>query len=94
MNRYVKTKILSEEDFAQVKDLGVEFALAEDAGNCLLRILGDRNVNGHSFFIAAKKWAASGFMDLDLDDYSGNELIKEIQEDQMRGAPVEKGLFV
>ncbi|KAK5069693.1 hypothetical protein LTR51_008006 [Lithohypha guttulata] len=69
---YVKTKILSEQDFERVRGLGVEFALAEDA---------------------ARKWAATGYIDFDIDDYPENELIKEIQEDQMKGAEAEKGLF-
>ena len=90
---YVKTNILSEEDFENVRKLGVEFALAEDAGQCLLRILSDTSVNGHSFFISARRWAKRGYIDFDIDDYPGNELIKEIQEDQMKGAPVEKGLL-
>jgi len=50
-------------------------------------------VNGHSFFVSARKWAAKGYIDFDIDDYLGNELIKEIQEDQMKGAEAGKGLF-
>lgn len=91
---YVKTKILSEEDFAHVRSKGVEFATTEDAGQCLLRILSDPTVNGHSLFIAARKWASKGYMDLDLENTEENELRKEIQADQMRGAPAEMGLFV
>ena len=90
---YVKTKILSEEDFASVKAKGVEFATAEDAGQCLLRILSDKSVNGHSLFVAARKWAEKGYMDMGLEDTEENELRREIQVDQMRGAPVEVGLF-
>lgn len=77
-----------------MKSLGVELALAEDAGQCLLRILSDPTVNGHSFFVSARKWAPRGYIDFDIDDYPENKLIQEIQEDQMKGAPVEKGLFV
>ncbi|KAK9319074.1 hypothetical protein V1517DRAFT_75499 [Lipomyces orientalis] len=91
---YVKTNILSEEDFAHVTDVGVQFAEAEDAGQCLLRILSDTSINGHSFFIAARKWASRGYMDLDLDDYPGNTLLLEVQEDQVKSAPVSMGLFV
>lgn len=91
---YVKTKILSKEVFEDVKAKGVEFATVEDAGQCLLRILSDRNINGKSLFIAARKWARSGYMDLNLEDTEENELRKEIQFDQMRGNPVEDGLFV
>ena len=72
----------------------MEFAEAEDAGQCLLRILSDSKINGHSFFISARKWASRGYIDLDLDDYPGNELVQEIQMDQMRHAPVSKGLFI
>lgn len=60
----------------------------------MLRILSDPAVNGHSFFISARRWAARGYIDLDIDDYPGNDLIKEIQEDQMKGAEAERGLFV
>ncbi|KAK9327191.1 hypothetical protein V1520DRAFT_349463 [Lipomyces starkeyi] len=91
---YVKTKIMSEQAFAHVAEVGVQFAEAEDAGRCLLRILSDASINGHSFFIAARKWASRGYMDLDLDDYPGNALIQEMQEDQMKSAPVSMGLFI
>ena len=90
----MKTKILSEEDFAHVTKVGVQFAEAEDAGRCLLRILSDTSINGHSLFVTARKWASRGYMDLDLEDYPGNELVGEIQEEQMWSAPVSAGLFV
>ena len=85
---------MSQEDFEKVRSLGVEFALAEDAGQCLLHILSDSSINGHSFFISARKWAPKGYIDFDVDDYPGNDLIQEIQVDQMKGGPAEKGLFV
>lgn len=92
---YVKTNILSDADFERVRSLGVEFATTEDAGRCLLRILSDPGVNGHSFFVCARKWAKSGFVDLDLDDYPENRLImQEIQPDQMKGGEAELGLFL
>ncbi|GCB27776.1 5'-hydroxyaverantin dehydrogenase [Aspergillus awamori] len=90
---YVHTGILSEEAFAHVKRAGVEFATAEDAGRCLLRILADGKVNGHSFFVTARKWAEKGYMDLDLEDYGDDALLGEVQEMQMCSAPVEAGLF-
>lgn len=91
---YVKTKILSKEDFEHVASKGVEFATTEDAGRCLLRILSDRTVNGYSLFIAARKWASKGYMDLDLENTEENDLRKEIQSDQMKGGPAEIGFFV
>ncbi|KAE8389425.1 hypothetical protein ETB97_008642 [Aspergillus alliaceus] len=91
---YVKTNILSEEAFAHVTNVGVRFATVEEAGHCLLRILSDTSINGHSFFISGSKWAPQGYMDLDLEDYPDNELVQEIQEDQMKSAPVSMGLFV
>lgn len=72
----------------------MEFADPADAAQCLLRILSDSSVNGHSFFVSAKKWAPRGFIDLDLEDYPGNILLQEIQDDQMKPAPVGMGLFV
>lgn len=72
---YVRTNILSEEAFQHVSDVGVEFAKAEDAGQCLLRILSDSTINGHSFFISARKWAPSGYADLDIDDYPSRDLL-------------------
>lgn len=68
-------------------------ATAEDAGQCLLGVLSDPAVNGHSLFVAARKWASKGYVDLDLENTEENELRKEIQIDQMRGSPVEMGLF-
>ncbi|CAG8902122.1 unnamed protein product [Penicillium egyptiacum] len=91
---YVKTNILSEDVFNHVSNVGVEFAKAEDAGQCLLRVLTDVNINGHTLFVSGRKWAPNGYFDLDLDDYPQNALIKEIQEDQMKSAPVSLGLFV
>ncbi|CAD6448082.1 a5b06126-4122-436a-b05f-93c5a7e10e36 [Sclerotinia trifoliorum] len=91
---YVKTNILSEDAFAHVAKSGVQFAEPEDAGSCLLRILSDQTINGKSLFLSAKKWASAGFLDLDVDDYPGNELIQEIQVDQMKSAPVSEGLFL
>lgn len=90
---YVKTAILSAEVFEDIKSKGVEFATTEDAGQCLLRLLSDKTVNGHSLFVAARKWAPKGYMDLDLENTEENELRKEVQIDQMRGAPVKIGLF-
>lgn len=89
---YVKTSILSQKDWDGVSAVGVQFAELEDAGKCLLRILSDPQVNGHSLFLAARKWAASGFVDLDLDDYK-DPLLREIQEDQTKAAPVSLGLY-
>ncbi|KAH7128912.1 putative short chain dehydrogenase/ reductase [Dactylonectria macrodidyma] len=90
---YVRTDILSKEDFDQVEATGVQFATAEDAGQCLLRILSDSSINGRSLFVAARKWAPRGYMDLDLDEYDGNDLMQEIQRDQIKPSPVELGLF-
>ena len=92
--RYVKTSILSTETFAHVESRGVQFAEAQDAGSALLRLLSDVTINGRSLFVSAKKWAPAGYVDLDIDDYPGNELIQEIQVAQMAAAPVEEGLFV
>ncbi|KAF7587722.1 hypothetical protein BBP40_006829 [Aspergillus hancockii] len=91
---YVKTNILSEETFQHVQGVGVQFATVEDAGQCLLRILSDTHINGHSLFVSGRKWAAQGYIDLDLDDYAGNALVQEIQEEQVKPAPVSLGLFV
>lgn len=51
-------------------------------------------MNGHSLFLSARKWASRGFLDLDYDDYPGNELMQDIQRDQIKSAPIEEGLFV
>ncbi|KAJ0117350.1 Carbonyl reductase family member 4 [Diaporthe amygdali] len=90
---YVRTSILSEEAFQNVSRVGVEFATVEDAGQCLLHILSDISINGHSFFVSARKWAPRGYVDLGIDDYD-SELIQEIQRDQLLSAPVEAGLFI
>ncbi|KAF4238183.1 hypothetical protein CNMCM8980_002157 [Aspergillus fumigatiaffinis] len=91
---YVRTNILSEKTFDHVSNVGVQFATTEDAGQCLLRILSDPSVNGHSFFVTARKWASRGYVDLDLDDYPGNALLGEVQEEQMLSAPDSAGLFI
>lgn len=70
------------------------FASAEDGGKLLLRILGDGRINGRQLFLAPRKWAAEGYLDFEIDDYEGNELLEEIQRDQLKGAPVEEGLFL
>ncbi|KAH7347525.1 hypothetical protein B0T11DRAFT_359968 [Plectosphaerella cucumerina] len=90
---YVRTSILPQELFDKVERSGVEFATTEDAGQCLLRILSDPSVNGRSLFLSPRKWAPRGYLDLDLDDYAGNELLQEIQADQIRDTPVELGLY-
>ncbi|KAF5640091.1 15-hydroxyprostaglandin dehydrogenase [Fusarium tjaetaba] len=89
---YIRTGILSKDQFDQVERSGVKFAMAEDAGECALRILSDASINGRKLFVCARKWAPRGYMDLDIEDYPEG-LIQEIQEDQMRNAPVDLGLF-
>lgn len=90
--RYIRTAILSKDQFDQVEKSGVEFATAGDAGECALRILSDTSINGRTLFVCARKWAPRGYMDLNIEDYP-ESLIQEIQEDQMRHAPVDLGLF-
>ncbi|KAF4973358.1 hypothetical protein FSARC_336 [Fusarium sarcochroum] len=90
---YIRTSILSKEAFDKVEKSGVEFATAEDAGECALKILSDRSINGRSLFVCARKWAPRGYLDLDIEDYPESPLIQEIQHDQMRNAPVDLGLF-
>jgi hypothetical protein len=92
--RYVRTKILTEGQFDDVQKSGVQLATVEDAGQCLLRLLSDTGINGRSLFVSARKWAPRGYVDLDLDEYPGNELLEEIQADQVVTTPVELGLFV
>jgi hypothetical protein len=92
--RYVKTNILSEEEFGHVESIGIQLAEASEAGECLLRILSDSTINGRSFFVSGKKWSTRGYLDLDTDDYKGDSLIEDIQQDQIKPAPVEMGLFV
>ena len=91
---YVRTKILTNDDFDAVEKAGVQLATTEDAGQCLLRLLSDTGINGRSLFVSARKWAPKGYIDLHLDEYAGNELLKEVQADQVKFAPVELGLFV
>ncbi|TVY74662.1 5'-hydroxyaverantin dehydrogenase [Fusarium oxysporum f. sp. cubense] len=89
---YIRTGILSKDQFDQVEKSGVELATAEDAGECALRILSDTSINGRTLFVCARKWAPRGYMDLNIEDYPEG-LIQEIQEDQMRNAPVDLGLL-
>lgn len=91
---YVRTKILTQTDFDNVEKAGVQLATLEDGGQCLLRILSDTSINGRSLFLSARKWAPKGYLDLDLDEYAGNDLLEDIQADQVKFAPPESGLFV
>jgi NAD(P)-dependent dehydrogenase (short-subunit alcohol dehydrogenase family) len=91
---YVRTKILTNDDFDAVEKAGVQLATTADAEQCLLRILSDTAINGRSLFLSARKWAPKGYIDLDLDEYTGNELLEDIQADQVKFAPVELGLFI
>jgi hypothetical protein len=93
VDRYVETKILSKAAFDEVKSLGVEFATLEDAGQCLLRIVSDKSLNGHSLFLSPRKWAPRGYFDLGLDDYE-DELMKEITANQLKGSRAEEVLFL
>ncbi|OQU95919.1 hypothetical protein CLAIMM_02074 [Cladophialophora immunda] len=79
--------------YEYIKGKGIDFATLEDAGQCLLRLLSDPTANGHSLFIAPRKWAPRGYVDLDLEDTEGTPLLKEIQAEQMHSEPVEAGLF-
>jgi hypothetical protein len=90
---YVRTKILTNNKFDTVERAGVQLATTADAGECLLRILSDTGINGRSLFVSARKWAPKGYIDLDLDEYTGDELLEDIQIDQVKFAPVELGLF-
>lgn len=84
---------MPDEAFQHVRDIGVEFATTEDAGDVLLRILSDTSINGRSLFLSPRKWAPKGYLDLDIDEYD-SDLLQEIQADQLKGAPVEEGLHL
>lgn len=58
-----------------------------------MHILQNDTINGRSFFIAPRKWAPDGYVDLDIDDYSGNFMLQVIQAAQIASTPVELGLF-
>lgn len=94
LSRYVRTKILTEESFIHIENSGVQMATTQDAENALLRLLSDTSINGRSLFIAPRKWAPRGFLDLNIDEYPGNDLLEDIQTDQLRSAPVGLGLFL
>lgn len=92
--RYVRTSILPPSAFSHVEQAGVSFASAEDGGRLLVRILSDSGINGRQLFLAPRKWAEEGVLDFGIDDYEGDALLEEVQEAQLRGAPVEEGLFL
>jgi hypothetical protein len=56
--------------------------------------MADPGINGRQMFLAPRKWAPSGYLDLDLDDFADGTFLARVQEDQMKGAPVEEGLFL
>lgn len=94
MNRYVRTSILPDSAYEHVAAAGVEFATAEDGGQLLLRIVSDSRIQGRQVFLAPRKWAASGGLDLGIDDFEGDEFLQQVQREQLLGAPVEEGLFL
>ena len=69
------------------------FATVDEAGQCLLRILRDPTINGRMLFLSGKKWSDSGYLDPDFDEYH-DDLCRQIQKDQLLGAPPEDGLFL
>ncbi|KAL1605040.1 hypothetical protein SLS60_004583, partial [Paraconiothyrium brasiliense] len=91
---YVRTNILTKETFDQVEKAGVQIATTEDAGQALLHLLSDTGINGRMLFISPRKWASKGYIDLDIDQYPENGLLNEIQEDQVKSAPIKLGLFI
>jgi NAD(P)-dependent dehydrogenase (short-subunit alcohol dehydrogenase family) len=93
-NRYVRTSILPTNAFDHVESAGVSFATLEDGGKLLLRLMSDSSINGRQMFLAPRKWAPSGYLDLDLDDFGDGTFLTEVQRDQMKGAPVDEGLFL
>jgi hypothetical protein len=94
LRRYVRTSILPTSAFDQVESAGVSFATLEDGGKLLLRLMADSSINGRQMFLAPRKWAPSGYLDLELDDFGDATFLAEVQRDQMKGAPVEEGLFL
>lgn len=94
LNRYVRTSIIPSSAFSHVEEAGVELARAEDGGKLLLRVVSDAGINGRQLFLSPRRWNENGFFDLDVDDYDGNTLLEQIQADQIKGAPVEAGLFL
>ena len=90
----MRTSILPSGAFDGVETAGVAFATQEDGGRLLLRLMADSSINGRQMFLAPRKWAPNGYLDLDLDDFEDGSLYAEIQTDQMKGAPVEDGLFL
>lgn len=93
---YIKTSILSQEQFEHVTSAGVQFATLEDAQGALLRLVSDTSINGKSLFVGARRWEPAketGYWDLDVDDHH-DDLHKQIQEEQMWAVPVSLGLFV
>ncbi|KAJ5521058.1 hypothetical protein N7463_001511 [Penicillium fimorum] len=53
---------------AQFQDMGLDLTSTQDAVTAVLRIASDYTLNGHTFAIVPRELAASGYMDLGLDD--------------------------
>lgn len=90
---YVQTTVLPPKAYEFIRSKGIDFATLGDAGQCLLRLVSDPTVNGRSLFVAPRKWAPRGYLDLDLEKTESTALLKEIQIEQMVSEPVEAGLF-
>ena len=71
----MRTKLLPQAVFDHIRSSGIDFTDVKDGGECLLRILSDASINGRSFFLAPRKWAPRGYLDLNVDEISRGSLL-------------------
>jgi hypothetical protein len=90
---YIRSGILSKEQFDAVENLGVQLALLEDAQKTLLRICSDASINGRNLFVGSRKWRPQGYWDMDLEAIHDQE-IEQVQQEQMYGEPVSRGFLL
>lgn len=88
---YIRSGILTKDQFDGVEKLGVQLALLEDAQKALLRICSDVSVNGRNLFISPRKWREQGYWDMNIDDYHEMPEIENVQQEQMWGEPASLG---
>lgn len=68
--RFLRTALVSQGLFDLLEANSIPLAEMEDAGQCLLRILCDGEINGHALCVVARnlvEQAPRGYYDLDME---------------------------
>ncbi|KAJ5135231.1 uncharacterized protein N7515_004509 [Penicillium bovifimosum] len=83
---YIKTDIISDSVSERLVSKGVQYAEIEDAAESLMRIACDTSVCGRALAVVPRVWAPQGYLDVDHDDYRGDDMFVEWQELVLRAS--------